>query len=85
MEIQINLLQERTSGRAALVDLTIPEVPDVPGSPIRMSSPPGIGWSQGVGYSSAGGVVLESGGGNGLGVGSIGGWFSRLVLDSEPK
>ena len=46
MEIQMNLLQERTSGHAALVDLTIPEVPDVLGSPIRMSSPPGIGWSQ---------------------------------------
>ena len=46
MEIRMNLLQERTSGCAALVDLTIPEVPDVLGSPIRMSSPPGIGWSQ---------------------------------------
>ena len=46
MEIRMNLLQERTSGRAALVDLTIPEVPNVLGSPIRMSSPPGIGWSQ---------------------------------------
>ena len=46
MEIRMNLLQERTSGRAALVELTIPEVPDVLGSPIRMSSPPGIGWSQ---------------------------------------
>ena len=45
MEIRMNLLQERTSGRAALVDLTIPEVP-VLGSPIRMSSPPGIRWSQ---------------------------------------
>ena len=43
MEIRMNLLQERDSGRAALVDLTIPEVPDVLGSPIRMSSPPGIG------------------------------------------
>ena len=45
MEIRMNLLQERSSGHAALVDLTVPEVP-VLGSPIRMSSPPGIGWSQ---------------------------------------
>ena len=29
-----------------MVDLTILEVPDVLGSPIRMSSPLGIGWSQ---------------------------------------
>ena len=46
MEIRMNLLQERASGRAALVDLTIPEVPDILGSPIRMSSPLGIRWSQ---------------------------------------
>ena len=46
MEIQMDLLQAQTSGRAPLVDLTIPEVPDVLGSPIRMLSPPGIGWSQ---------------------------------------
>ena len=46
MEIRMNLLQGQTSGHAPLVNLTIPEVPDVLGSPIRMSSPPGIGWSQ---------------------------------------
>ena len=46
MEIRMNLLQAQTSDRAPLVDLTIPEVPDVLGSPIRTSSPPGIGWSQ---------------------------------------
>ena len=46
MEIWMNLLQAQVPERAPLVDLTIPEVPDVLGSPIRMLSPPGIGWSQ---------------------------------------
>ena len=46
MEMRMNLLQTWGSGRIPLVDLTIPEVPDVLGSPIRMLSPPGIGWSQ---------------------------------------
>ena len=36
---------------------------------------------EGVGYSSTGGVVLEGGGGDDSGVGPVGGWFSRLVLE----
>ena len=46
MEIHMNLLQALVPGRAPLVNLTILGVPNVLGSPTRMSSPPGIGWSQ---------------------------------------
>ena len=42
MEIRMNLLQAQNTTQAPLVDLTIPEVPNVLGSPIRMLSPPGI-------------------------------------------
>ena len=37
--------------------------------------------SEGVGHSSTGGVVFEGSGGVGSGVGSVGGWFSRIVLE----
>ena len=46
MEIRMKLLQAQNTTRAPLVDLTISEVPEVLGSPIRMSLPPGLGWSQ---------------------------------------
>ena len=44
--MRMNLQQAQITTQAPLVDLTIPEVPDVLGSPIRMLSLPGIGWSQ---------------------------------------
>ena len=46
MEMRMNLLQAQSIGWVPLVDLTILEVPDVLGSPIRMLLPLGIGWSQ---------------------------------------
>ena len=45
MEMRMNLLQVQSTGHVPLVNLTIPEVPDVLGSPIRMSSLLGIRWS----------------------------------------
>ena len=46
MEIRMHLLQAQNTTWAPLVDLTILEVPNVLGSPIRMLSLLGIGWSQ---------------------------------------
>ena len=43
IEMRCTILQAQSFGRAPLVDLTVPEAPDVLGSPIRMSSLPGIG------------------------------------------
>ena len=46
MEMRMNLLQVQNVSWIPLVDLTVPEVPDILGSPIRMLSPLGIRWSQ---------------------------------------
>ena len=48
IEMHCSILQVQSFSWAPLVNLTVPEAPDVLGSPLRMSSPPGIGWSQSV-------------------------------------